>query len=83
MANKQLESLLNLNLVGLSWAAQVASLAKIVQKLSIKAQDASVRFVAPLTMDDVNRVLSALDRDRAPAQDSPPAGGSASTPPAP
>jgi hypothetical protein len=80
---KRLESLLNLNLVGLSWAAQVAALAKIVQKVSIQAQGASVHFSVPLTMEDVNRVLSALDEDRAPAQDSPPAGGSASTPAAP
>lgn len=77
---KQLESLANLNLVGLSWAAQVAALAKVVQKLSIQAEGSMVRFSVPLTMDDVNRVLSALDGDRAPAQDSPPAGGSASTP---
>jgi hypothetical protein len=77
---KQLESLMNYNLVGLSWAAQVAALAKVVQKVSIKAQDATVRFTAPLTMDDVNRVLSALDGQETPAQDSPPAGGSASTP---
>jgi len=79
---KQLESQLNLNLIGLSWAAQVASLAKVVQKVAIKAEDASVRFSVPLTMEDVNHVLSALDGDRAAAQDSPPAGGSASTPPA-
>jgi hypothetical protein len=77
---KQLESLANLNLVGLSWAAQVAALAKVVQKLSIQAEGSMVRFSVPLTMDDVNRVLSALDGDRAPAQDSPPAGGSAPTP---
>jgi len=80
---KRLESLLNLNLVGLSWAAQVAALAKVVQKVSITAQDKTVRFSVPLTMDDVNRVLSALDEGRAPAQDSPPAGGSASEPAAP
>jgi len=80
---KRLESLVNLNLVGMSWAAQVASLAKVVQKLSVKAKGTGVRFTAPLTMDDVNRVLSALDRDQAAEQDSPPAGGSASTPSAP
>jgi hypothetical protein len=80
---KQLESLANLNLVGLSWAAQRAALAKIVQKLSIKAQGDTVRFSVPLTMDDVNRVLQALDGEEAPAQDSPPAGGSAPTPPTP
>ena len=80
---KQLESLVNANLVGLSWAAQVASLARVVQKVSVKAQGGSVRFSVPLTMDDVNRVLSALDGGKAPAQDSPPAGGSAPKPPAP
>jgi hypothetical protein len=80
---KQLESMLNLNLVGLSWAAQVAALAKIVQKVSIKSSGSTVRLTVPLTMEDVNRVLSALDGDKAPAQDSPPAGGSASNPPAP
>lgn len=80
---KQLESLANLNLVGLSWATQREALARIVQKVSIKAQEAAVRFSVPLTMDDVNRVLSALDDDRAAAQDSPPASGSAPTPPAP
>jgi hypothetical protein len=80
---KQLESVANLNLVGLSWAAQREALARIVQKVSIKAQGDTVRFSVPLTMDDVNRVLLALDDDGAPAQDSPPAGGSAPTPPAP
>jgi hypothetical protein len=79
---KQLESLLNLNLVGLSWAAQVAALAKVVQKVTVKAEGPSVRFSVPLTMEDVNRVLRALDGDKAAAQDSPPAGGSAPTPPA-
>lgn len=80
---KQLESAANLNLVGLSWAAQRAELAKVVQKVSIKAQGDVVRFSVPLTMDDVNRVLHALDGDGTAAQDSPPAGGSAPTPPAP
>lgn len=80
---KQLESIANLNLVGMSWAAQRASLARVVQKLSIKAQGDTVRFSVPLTMDDVNRVLSALDEERAAAQDSPPATGSAPMPPAP
>jgi hypothetical protein len=80
---KQLELLVNGNLIGLSWAAQVAALAKVVQKITIKAQGASVRFTVPLSMDDVNRVLSALDGGGAAAQDSPPQGGSASPPPAP
>lgn len=80
---KQLELLVNGNLVGLSWAAQVAALAKVVQKITIKAQGASVRFNVPLSMDDVNRVLSALDGGGTAAQDSPPQGGSASPPPAP
>jgi hypothetical protein len=80
---KQLASLLNVNVVGMSWAAQAASLARIVQKISIKAQGDRVQVSAPLTMDDVNRVLSALDGGGAAAQDSPPAGGSAPTPPAP
>lgn len=79
---KRLESLVNVNLVQLSWAAQVASLAEVVQKLTIKAQGASVRFSVPLTMADINRVLEALDGRRAPAQDSPPQGGSAPPPPA-
>lgn len=78
---KHLESLANMNLVGLSWATQRESLARIVQKVSIQAEGAGVRFSVPLTMDDVNRVLSALDDDRAAAQDSPPAGGSAAAPP--
>lgn len=80
---KQLASLLNANIVGLSWAAQAASLARVVQKISIKPQGDRVRVSVPLTMDDVNRVLNALDGGGAPAQDSPPAGGSAPTPPAP
>lgn len=80
---KQLESLLKAHLVGLSWAAQVASLAKIVQKVSIRADGSTVRFTLPLGMDDVNQVLKALDEIGRPAQDSPPAGGSATTPPAP
>ncbi len=80
---KQLESLANINLVGFSWAAQLAALAKIVQKVSVEAKASRVRLSVPLTMEDVNRVLSALDGNQAPAQDSPPAGGSASSPPAP
>jgi hypothetical protein len=80
---KQLESLANVNLVPLAWAAQVKSLAKVVQKLSVSTKGASVRFSVSLTMDEVNRVLLVLDGGGAPAQDSPPAGGSTSKPPAP
>jgi len=80
---KQLRSFVNTNLTGLSWAAQIAASARVVQKVSMQEQDASVRFSVALTMEDVNRVLSALDENRAAAQDSPPAGGSATTPPAP
>ena len=80
---KRLASLLNANLVGMSWAAQAASLAKVVQKISIQPQGDRVRVRVPLTMDDVNRVLNALDGEQAPAQDSPPAAGSAPPPPAP
>ena len=79
---KQLESLANINLVGFSWAAQNARLAKVVQKIKSRVDGATLRLSAPLTMDDVNRVLSALDGDQSPEQDSPPA-GSAATPPAP
>ncbi len=80
---KQAELLMKTHLTALSWAAQVAALARIVQKISIKADGTKVRFTLPLAMEEVNRVLSALDGGKAPAQDSPPAGGSAPTPPAP
>jgi hypothetical protein len=74
---KQLESLLNLNLTSLTWAAQLKSLGKVVKKLSVAADGSTVRFTVPLTMDDVNQLLLALDGGGPPAQDSPPAGGSA------
>ena len=77
---KQLELLANINLTGLTWAAQFASAAKVVKKLSVAAQGDHVRFAVPLTMDDVNHLLSALDGGEPPAQDSPPRGGSASSP---
>lgn len=75
---KQLESLLNLNLTSLTWAAQLKSLGKVVKKLSVAAQGTNVRFTVPLAMDDVNQLLLALDGGGPPAQDSRPAGGSAS-----
>lgn len=80
---KHLEKLAKENRGAFTWAAQLLKAAKIVQKLSITAKGSIVRFSVPLTMDDVNRVLSMLDGGTSPAQDSPPAGGSTSKPSAP
>ena len=80
---KQLESLVNLNLTSLTWASQYMSAARVVKKLSVAAKGDQVRFTVPLTIDDVNHLLSALDGGDPPAQDSPPRGGSASMPASP
>ncbi|HWU88004.1 MAG TPA: hypothetical protein VN253_12045, partial [Kofleriaceae bacterium] len=72
---KKLESLVNLNLTSLTWAAQGRSLGTVVKKLTVAVRGSEVQFSLPLTMDDVNHLLSALDGDGPPAQDSPPRGG--------
>jgi hypothetical protein len=53
-------------------AAQLKSLGKLVNKVSIEASGNVVRFRAPLDMADVNHLLSMLDGGRAAPQDSPP-----------
>jgi hypothetical protein len=80
---KQLESQVKAQLAMFVMVAQAKSLGALVQKIKISVDGNVLRFVAALSMDDVNHVLSMLDGGRAPAQDSPPAsGGSGSQAPA-
>lgn len=69
---KQLESFANDQKTLLGMAAQLKSLGKLVNKVSIQASGNVVRFRAPLDMADVNHLLSMLDGGRAAPQDSPP-----------
>ena len=69
---KQLESFANKELKVITMVAQMKSLGTIVAKVSVAAEGAVVRFRAPLTLDDVNQLLSVLDETPAPAQVSPP-----------
>jgi hypothetical protein len=79
---KALESIAKAQLVAFAWAAQLKSLGSVVNKIKVSTDGAQVRFEAPLTMADVNQVLSVLDAKQPPAQDSPPpaGAGSATTP---
>lgn len=75
---KQLESLTNDQKKFIAMAAQARSLGKVVNKVTIQTAGTITWFRAPLTMADVNSLLSALDGDGSSEQDSPPAtpGGS-------
>lgn len=77
---KSLESYAKGELALLVAAAQMKSLGSVVGKVTIKAENDVVHLRAPLTVDDLNQLLSALDGSKPPAQDSaPPApAGSAS-----
>lgn len=65
-----------LKLIGM--VAQMKSLGAMVSKITVDLDGAMVRFRAPLTMDEVNQLLSVLDEKPTPEQGSPPPDGSGS-----
>jgi hypothetical protein len=77
---KALESYVKGELALLTAAAQLRSLGSVVGKIAVAADGNVVQFRAALTVDDLNRLLSALDGDstspqnRAPPQQSPGSG---------
>lgn len=76
---KSLESYVNGELALLTAAAQWKSLGPVVGKIKVTVDTDVVHFRAPLTVDDLNLLLSALDGGSTPAQDSaPPPSGSGS-----
>lgn len=75
---KSLESYVKAELALLTAAAQLKSLGSVVGKLSVSVDDAVVQFRVPLTVDDLNQLLSALDADSTSAQDRAPAQGAGS-----
>lgn len=76
---KSLESYVKGELALLTAAAQMKSLGPVVAKVNVTVENELVRFRAPLTVDDLNLLLSALDGGGRAAQDSaPPAAGSGS-----
>lgn len=72
---KTLETFAKSQIGLLAAAAQARSLGPIVDAVQVSADGSLVRFHVQLSIDDVNRVLSALDGGGAAAQDSPPASG--------
>jgi len=70
---KSLESYVKNELALLTAAAQLKSLGSVVAKLTVAVEDDVVQFRAPLTVDDLNQLLSALDGGGTSAQDSAPA----------
>jgi hypothetical protein len=77
---KALESFANAQKALLAYAAQVKSLGKIVDKLTIRADRDLLRVHLDLDLDDVNLLVSVLDGGEPAAQGSPPAPpGSGST----
>jgi hypothetical protein len=76
---KSLESYVKGELALLTAAAQWKSLGPVVGKIKVAVDGDVVHFRAPLTVDDLNLLLSALDGGSTPAQDSaPPTSGSGS-----
>jgi hypothetical protein len=69
---KQLESLLTTQKGLIGIAAQIKSLGPVVDRVKIVAERNVLRFRAPLSMDDVNHLLSVLDGPKPAQQDSPP-----------
>ncbi|CAN5911642.1 hypothetical protein BH11MYX3_BH11MYX3_23880 [soil metagenome] len=69
---KGLESFANSELKVVTMVAQMKSLGPIVAKVVVSAEGNVVRFRAPLTLDDVNQLLSVLDEKPASEQVSPP-----------
>ena len=77
-----LESYMKSELALLTAAAQWRSLGSVVGKVSVSSEDNVVQLRVPLTVDDLNQLLSALDGGNPPAQGSaPPASGSGISPP--
>ncbi len=70
---KTLESFAKSQIGLMAMAAQGRSLGKVVDKVTISTDKEVVRFRAPLTTDEVNLLISALDGGGSAAQDSPPA----------
>ena len=68
---KSLESFAKNELGLVSMAAQMKSLGKVVNQVTISTEDSVVRLRAALTMDQVNQLLSVLDEGGGPAQGSP------------
>jgi hypothetical protein len=76
---KSLESYVKGELALLTAAAQWKSLGPVVGKIAVTIDGDVVHFRAPLTVEDLNLLLSALDGGGTPAQDSaPPISGSGS-----
>lgn len=69
---KTLESFAKSQIGLMAMAAQGKSLGKVVDKITISAEKELVRFKAPMTTDEVNLLISALDGGGLTAQDSPP-----------
>ncbi len=69
---KGLESFANNELKVIAMVAQMKSLGPIVAKVVVTAEASVVRFRAPLSLDDVNHLLSVLDEKPASEQVSPP-----------
>jgi len=69
---KALESFANNELKVVAMVAQMKSLGPIVAKVAVTAEGTVVRFRAPLTVEDVNQLLSVLDEKPASEQGSPP-----------
>ncbi len=69
---KALESFANNELKVVAMVAQMKSLGPIVAKVAVTSEGTVVRFRAPLTVDDVNQLLSVLDEKPASEQGSPP-----------
>jgi hypothetical protein len=71
---KSLESYVKTELALFTAAAQLKSLGSVVAKLSVSVDNNIVQFRVPLTIDDLNQLLTALDvsgtsgQDRAPPQ---------------
>lgn len=73
---KKLESFTKIQMDSLAAAAQVMKLGPVVAKVEATAVRDTVKLHADLTVDDLNQVLSALDRGGPPPQDAtPPASG--------
>ena len=68
---KSLESFAKNELGLVSMAAQMKSLGKVVNQVTISTESNVVRLRAALTMEQVNQLLSVLDEGGGPAQGSP------------
>ena len=78
---KQLETLISGEKALIGIAAQIKSLGPVVEHVKIVAERNVLRFRAPLTMDDVNHLLSMLDGAKPSQQDSPPTNAGSAPPP--